>query len=180
MQKSTAPSGSPARSVRGNPRVIVVAGPSGSGKTTLGRALAAHLGWAFEDADDYHAPEAVAKMGAGKGLTDADRAPWLDRLAALIQERATLGPPTVLSCSALTRAYRERLTRAASGVALVWLAVPEHLLRQRLTSRPGHFAGAALLPSQLATVEPLASEEGLALDGSRPLTALVREVAAWV
>ena len=179
--ESTEASGSGRRSARGNVRALVVAGPSASGKTALGQAVAKRLGWDFEDADDYHSPEAKAKMGAGKGLTDADRAPWLARLAALLHERATHGPPTVLACSALTRAYRQRLAASASGTALVWLDVPREVLRQRLDSREGHFAGPDLLPSQLATAEAPAPDEGaLVLGGDRPLATLAAEVEAWL
>jgi gluconokinase len=64
--------------------VIILMGVAGSGKTAVGRALAAALGWRFEDADAYHRPEHVAKMRRGLPLTDADRAPWLDALHAVI------------------------------------------------------------------------------------------------
>lgn len=177
MHKSTEASGEMARNVR----VVIVAGPSGCGKTTLGHALAAHLGWAFEDADDYHSPEAKAKMASGVGLTDQDRAPWLGRLVALIEDRVSGGQPTILACSALTRAYRERLSWAASDVVLVWLDVPREVLRQRLGSRDGHFAGVGLLESQLAAAEtPEADEEVLVLEGKRSLTILYRAIAAWL
>ena len=36
------------------PPVAIVMGVSGSGKSTLGRALAAQLGWAFIEGDDFH------------------------------------------------------------------------------------------------------------------------------
>ena len=62
--------------------IVVVMGVSGSGKTVVGQALAADLGWPFFDADDFHPEANVAKMAAGTPLTDADRWPWLDRLAA--------------------------------------------------------------------------------------------------
>lgn len=175
MEKSTSTSGSMARNVR----VLLVAGPSGTGKTTLGRSLAERLGWAFEDADAFHSLEARAKMASGGGLTDADRAPWLDRLASLIEERASGGPPTVLACSALTSRYREMLL--TPGAALVWLDVPCEILRQRLNSRDGHFAGADLLPSQLATAETPRPDEGaLVLDADRPLATLIDVIAGWI
>ena len=79
MPKSSAETPREGRSVR----VLIVAGPAGAGKTTVGRAAAARLGWAFVDADDYHAADSLRKMARGEGLTDADRAPWLARLAAL-------------------------------------------------------------------------------------------------
>lgn len=149
-------------------------GVSGAGKSTLGRALAGDLGWAFEDADDFHAPAALAKMDRGEGLTDADRGPWLERLAALIAQRVRLGPRTVLACSALKATYRQRLDGGSPAVAFAWLDVPAEVLRDRLAARAGHVAGPDLLPSQLATLEPPA--DALRLAGDRPVDALVREV----
>lgn len=149
-------------------------GVAASGKTTLGRALADALGWDFEDADDYHADAAERKMAAGQGLTDADRAPWLDRLAELVRERIEDGPPTVLACSALKASYRDRLGADRPAVAVVWLDVPADVLRDRLADREGHVAGPALLPSQLATLEP--PTDALRLDGTRPVADLVTTV----
>lgn len=156
------------------PRVIVVMGVSGAGKTTVGRALAEAIGWAFEDADDYHAPGARAKMARGEGLTDADRGPWLDRLAGLIRQRAAAGPPTVLACSALKAAHRDRLGVERRGVSVAWLDVPADVLRARLEARDGHFAGPDLLPSQIDALEP--PSDAVRLDGSRPVAALVDAV----
>ena len=136
------------------PTVIVLAGPSGAGKTTVGHALAERLGCAFADADAFHSDESVAKMARGEGLTDADRAPWLDRLARRIEQARADGAPLVLACSALKRAYRQRL--ATDDVAFVWLDAPRDVLARRLADRPGHFAGSDLLASQLATAEPSA------------------------
>ncbi len=66
-------------------------GVSGSGKSTLGAALAARLGCEFLDGDDFHPPQNVARMSAGKPLEDADRAPWLARLNAELREREARG-----------------------------------------------------------------------------------------
>ena len=162
-------------SVTPPPRVVVLTGVAGAGKTTVGRALAARLGWAFADADDYHSAAANARMARGQGLTDADRAPWLDRLAALVGDRVRGGPPTVLACSALKAAYRDRL--AGPGVAFAWLDVPPDVLAERLRRREGHVAGPDLLPSQLATLEPPAG--ALRLDGTRPVGALAETAARW-
>ena len=153
------------------PRVVVLMGVAGSGKTTVGTALADALGWVFVDADDHHSAASLAKMGRGEGLTDADRAPWLARLGALVRERLDGGPPTVLACSALRAAYRDALGADEPGVVLAWLDVPADVLAQRLAARQGHVAGPDLLPSQLATLEP--PHNALRLDGAAPVRATV-------
>src|SRR5262245_14651204 len=58
--------------------LILIMGVTGSGKTTAGTRLASVLGWDFADADDFHSPDNVAKMGSGIPLTDEDRGPWLN------------------------------------------------------------------------------------------------------
>ena len=94
---------------------IIVMGVSGSGKSTIGALLAERLGWPFADADGFHPPENVAKMAAGTPLTDADRWPWLDAIAAHIDAARKAGQPVVVACSALRRAYRDRIRAGAGG-----------------------------------------------------------------
>ena len=153
-------------------RVVVLMGVAGAGKTTVGTALADALGWAFVDADDHHDAAALAKIGRGEGLTDADRAPWLERLGALVRRRVAEGPPTVLACSALRAAYRDALGAGEPRVLFAWLDVPPDVLAARLSGRVGHVAGPDLLPSQLATFE--APEEALRLDGMAPVEDTLR------
>ena len=133
--------------------VVVVTGAAGSGKTTIGRALSDALGWRFIDGDDYHSPASIAKMRAGAGLTDADRAPWLASLhreiAAAIGRRA----PLVVACSALRESYRRTLCGDVRTVRFVLLDADERTLRRRLEERTGHFAGPSLVATQLATLE---------------------------
>ena len=144
--------------------LVVLAGVAGTGKTTVGRALAARLGVPFADADDAHPSANVAKMARGAPLTDADRAPWLDALAATLAGWAVSGTGGVLACSALRAAYRARLARAAPGVRFVLLTATPATLRARLAARPDHFFPPALLASQLATLEP-AGIPAVATDG---------------
>lgn len=127
-------------------------GVTGSGKTTVGQALAESLGWLFCDADDLHPPENVAKMAAGKPLTDVDRWPWLDRIVAALRERANRGESAIVACSALKASYRERLQQAGE-VRFVYLRGSEATLAARLARREHRYMPAALLPSQLATLE---------------------------
>lgn len=128
-------------------------GVAGAGKTTVGALLAGELGWPFVDADDLHPAASIEKMRRGEPLTDADRGPWLDGLAALIAGCLARGERAVLACSALRVSYRERLSGGRPEVAFVLLDVAPELLADRLARRRGHFAGPALLASQLATLE---------------------------
>jgi carbohydrate kinase (thermoresistant glucokinase family) len=138
---------------------IVMMGVSGSGKTTVGEALAKRLGVQFRDADEFHPKSNVEKMSAGIPLTDADRWPWLDAIAAAIRETPP-GEGIVVSCSALKRVYRDRIVKsAARPVVFAHLDGPKAVLVERLTGRKGHFFPPSLLDSQLATLEPLADVE---------------------
>jgi gluconokinase len=160
-------------------RVIVVMGVAGSGKTTVGRALAADLGWRFVDADDHHSPESIAKMARGEPLDDADRWPWLDRLRGIIEGALADGAGgLVLACSALKTSYRARLAGDDAGgrVRFVYLAGPPELFRDRLARRAGHYMKAAMLESQLATLEPPA--DAVAVDAGLPIAALVARARA--
>ena len=137
--------------------LVVVMGVSGAGKSTVGSALAGLLSVGFVDADALHPHANVAKMAAGTPLTDADRWPWLDLVGAALADASETG--LVVACSALKRAYRDRMRAAASAVQFVHLEVPRTMLAERVTVRPGHFMPPSLLDSQLDTLEPLATDE---------------------
>ena len=133
--------------------IVVVMGVSGSGKTVVGQALAKDLGWPFFDADNFHPKENVAKMAAGTPLTDADRWPWLDRLAVEMKAIEERGADAVLACSALRQAYRDRISRAGD-VRYVHLSGDHDTIAERLAGRKHHYMPPTLLASQLATLEP--------------------------
>jgi gluconokinase len=154
--------------------VVIMMGVAGSGKTTVGRALATRLGWSFADADDYHLPASIAKMHAGIPLTDADRAPWLVALRRLIARAIDRRENLVLACSALKQSYRDVLEDGLHPVRLVYLKADEAALRARLEHRPGHFAGANLLVSQLATFEE--PRDALRVDATAPLEQMLAAI----
>jgi gluconokinase len=147
------------------PPTVVVMGVSGCGKSTVGTRLAQRLGATFLDADDFHPPDNVRRMRAGIALTDAERAPWLDALAARLAAAGAADETVVLACSALKRSYRDALRRGAPALTLVHLTGSPALLAERITARPGHYMPPTLLPSQLATLEsPGADEHAITLD----------------
>jgi carbohydrate kinase (thermoresistant glucokinase family) len=155
------------------PLVIVLMGVSGCGKSTVGAELSRRLGWPFRDADSFHPPANIAKMSRGTPLGDADRAPWLDAIARWIDDRLAHGAPGIVSCSALKRAYRERIVDARPRVALVHLEGEIALIAGRLAKRTGHFMPPALLASQFEALEAPQPEE-------RPVVVSIVETPARI
>ena len=76
-------------------------------------------------------------MAAGHPLTDEDRWPWLDTIAAWIDERVAAGEPAVVTCSALKKIYRDKLRR--QGVVFVYMQGTFDEVMERLSHRQGHF-----------------------------------------
>ena len=140
-------------------RHVVVMGVSGSGKTTIARGIAERLGWDWLEGDDLHPPANVAKMAAGTPLTDEDRWPWLEAIGRWIDARARAGASATITCSALKRAYRDRLDQGRPSVLFCHVQVDVHVIAERVEHRRGHYMPPSLLPSQLATLEPLAVDE---------------------
>ncbi len=139
---------------------VVLIGVSGSGKSTVAKRLAPALGATFLEGDDYHSSANVAKMRSGSPLTDADRWPWLDALGHAIATHSAQGRAVVVACSALRRAYRDRLQQAARRpLTFIHLTIDPAILRARMQARRQHFMPSTLLYSQLKTLEPLQSDE---------------------
>ena len=128
---------------------IVAMGVSGCGKSLIGEMLADRLGLPFQDGDDLHPQANIDKMAGGTPLTDADRWPWLDAVGQALAEA-----DKVIACSALKRAYRDRIRAKAGDVIFVHLAGEYDVLLERVSGRDGHFMPADLLDSQFETLEP--------------------------
>ena len=144
--------------------IVIVCGVSGAGKTTIGRLLAQELAWEFYDADDFHPAANIEKMKAGIPLTDEDRWPWLDRLRQLVKRCLAAHENAVVACSALKRAYRDRL-RVTEEMRFVFLHASRAHVAEHLQGRRGHFMPAALLDSQFTDLEePEEDEHALTVD----------------
>lgn len=139
--------------------VFIVMGVSGAGKSTVAEALAKTLDWPFQEGDALHPPANVQKMHAGTPLTDADRAPWLDAIKRWIDARVGAGESGLITCSALKRAYRDRLVAGRSAVCILYLKADRDVLEQRVAARNHPFMPASLLQSQVATLEEPAADE---------------------
>jgi gluconokinase len=154
---------------------VVIMGVSGCGKTSVGEALAARLGIPYRDGDDLHPAANVEKMRAGIPLSDDDRWPWLDRVAQSLASDA----PLIIGCSALRRAYRDRIRVGAGGpVQFVHLAGSRDLIAGRMAARQGHYMPLALLDSQFAALEPPGPDEALTVSIDQPLPALIETITA--
>ncbi len=158
-----------ARSHRGFPPILVIMGISGAGKSTIARDLAGRLGWPFEEGDLLHPEVNIAKMHAGIPLTDADRLPWLKRVAAWIDGQRAKKQPGIISCSALKRSYRQIIIGDRPEVRLVYLRGGRSLIAAHLDGREGHFMPPGLLLSQIETLEePGPEEDPLTVDAGQP------------
>ena len=159
------------------PTIVVVMGVSGSGKTTISTLLAAALGCQFQEGDDLHPCENVEKMRIGTSLTDADRLPWLHRIAEVIDSWRARGESGVLTCSALKRSYRDIIIGDRSDVTLVYLRGSHDTIRRRMAARHEHFMPAALLDSQFATLqEPTPDEHPITVDVSGRPSEIAAEI----
>jgi len=136
-------------------------GVSGSGKSTIGIGLAKALGWDFRDGDAFHPVANVAKMKSGAPLTDDDRWPWLDAIGTHVAGLERDGGHVVIACSALKRAYRDRLRASGARLRFVHLAGSFALIDARMKARRDHFMPPSLLESQFATLEEPTADENV-------------------
>ncbi len=158
---------------------LVVMGVSGCGKSSLGQAVAAELGLPLIEGDDFHPEANIRKMKSGTPLTDEDRAGWLARLG---EELASRLGGAVLTCSALKRAYRDRLRAAVPGLRFVFMQIDKAEALSRVQARSAvHIFPASLVDSQFQTLESPVGEAGvLTVQATAPLPQSAARVRAWV
>ncbi len=138
---------------------VIVMGVSGSGKTTIATGIATATGWVFAEGDDFHPQANVDKMASGHPLNDDDRWPWLRAIVAWMDDQEQQGNSAVLTCSALRRVYRDLLRDGRDNVRFCQVSADEQAIAERLELRRGYYMPASLLPSQIATLEPLEPDE---------------------
>jgi gluconokinase len=153
---------------------LVIMGVTGSGKTTLGEALARAIGVDFVEGDHLHARGSIDKMSRGEPLEERDRAPWLGEIGRRLADSRRYPRGVVISCSALKKAYRERL-RVDKRVRFIYLDAKRPLIEHRLATRTGHFMSPALISSQFESLEPPlpAEKDILTLPAEMPIDQLL-------
>jgi gluconokinase len=159
------------------PRIVVM-GVSGCGKSAVGARLAKELGLPLIEGDQFHPQSNIEKMRQGLPLGDADRAGWLEQLGHQLDQHAD---GAVLTCSALKRAYRDRLRAFAPGLLFVHLRLTLEQALQRVSSRGGHFYPPSLVASQFETLEDPRGEAGVFdVDALLPLDRVVESAMEWL
>ena len=154
----------------------IVMGVAGSGKSSVGHAVANRLGAVYFDGDDLHPQSNIDKMATGTPLNDADRAPWLDKVGAALMQA---GGPTLIGCSALKHAYRDRIRAVCPQTQFAHLIGDRAVIEARMSARTGHFMPVSLLDSQFDTLEPLQPDEaGFEVDIAQDFEAVVQQMIA--
>jgi len=161
--------------------LVLVMGVTGCGKSTSGALLAARLGLAFHDADDYHPAANRAKMAADIALGDADRWPWLRQLAELSVAWEGQGG-AVLACSALKQTYRDVLLARVAVSRVVYLELSRVEAERRLEARRGQHVivrdFTRVLDGQFRDLEPPA--DALTLSAELSPEEIVEQATAYV
>ncbi len=152
-------------------------GVAGCGKSTVGALVAERLGVVYLDGDDLHPTENIQKMSRGEPLSDADRAPWLQRVGETLRTQTGL---CLIGCSALKRSYRDIIRKASTvTTGFLHLSGSRDVIAERMGKREGHFMPLTLLDSQFAALEPLQpDEDGFTVEIDQPLEAVVRDLLA--
>lgn len=161
---------------------FVIMGICGCGKTTAGQIVQQHLQCPYAEGDDFHSQANKDKMGAGIPLNDDDRKPWLESLRDWLNWQHEAGEPySVVTCSALKRAYRDILREADGQVYFIHLSPPVDINIARMQARQGHYMKADMVDSQLAILQPLQNDElGVVLDNAESTEQLQQNLIQWL
>ncbi|WP_408003627.1 gluconokinase [Pseudomonas saliphila] len=159
---------------------LVVMGVTACGKSTIAEAIAERAGGVHIEGDQFHSAASIEKMRSGIALDDEDRVEWLRQLGELLVSAVAAGQKPVLSCSALSRRYREQLRRAIPELGFVFLDLDQAEVQRRSALRKGHFMSLKLISSQFATLQrPVDEPRVLTVDATLPVAEISRRAVDW-
>ncbi|MEH8019282.1 gluconokinase, GntK/IdnK-type [Rheinheimera muenzenbergensis] len=162
-------------------RTIVIMGVAGSGKSTVGSLLAQQLGWRFVEGDEFHSPQAKQMMASGIPLAEQLRDSWVRALCAELDACKAARQPCVLSYSGLIAQQRQQIRSSADNGHFFYLQGDAAVLAKRLAQRQNHFMPAAMLQSQLRTMQSCINESDITLlDIRRPVSRLVQQITRFL
>lgn len=142
--------------------VFILMGVSSTGKSSIGTAVAQRLNLKLIDGDDLHPRANIVKMAQGIALNDEDRTPWLERINDAVFSLTQKNEQGIIICSALKKAYRDRIRQGNPHVYFLFLQGSFELVLERMRQRQGHFMKAEMLKSQFDTLEvPQLTESGV-------------------
>lgn len=162
---------------------LMVIGVSGVGKSTIAKGLANRMRGQMVEADDLHPKENIAAMTQGIPLNDDMRWGWLDKVAAEADRVHRLSSgPTIIACSALKKAYRDRLRAQLDGLWMVYLHGDKPSLLRRMATRQDHYMPITLLDSQFADLEIPTDQEAniLTEDVELPVETIIHNVVTYL
>lgn len=171
--------------------IVILIGTMSTGKTFFGEQLSAKLGWPFFEADRFHPPANKEKMRAGIPLTDEDRQPWLEAIAAEIKKLHAENKSAIFTCSALKKKYRDILRGAfnlaeASGeggpLLFLHLYAPKTTLEHRAATRQHEYMHPNLIQSQLDTLEFPGPDEPdvISINTNNPAEQVLEKIVAVI
>jgi gluconokinase len=163
------------------PLLVAIMGVSGTGKTTLANEFAKSSGFIFLDADSLHSEDAIEQMSQGIPLTEAQRAPWIQRIYKQLCQYQIENQSCILAYSGLKQHHRKVIFSAYKNRLGVLLNAKELLITERLSKRDGHFMSPQLLSSQFAEMEPFEDEVPLLkLDSADSVDQLLLQLANFI
>ena len=152
----------------GRGKAIILMGVSGSGKSAVGACVAQSLTIKFIDGDDLHPRANICKMANGRALDDEDRLPWLERISDAVFSLESKSDVGLIVCSALKRAYRDRIRAGNGPMLFVYLDGPFEVILERMSRRSGHFMKESMLRGQFEALERPCDEPDVRIVDIRP------------
>ena len=134
-------------------------GVSGCGKSTVGHCSPSAPSWPVSRRGRSALGGEHRQDGGGHAAHRRRREPWLAEWRRGSPERRAAGESGVVACSALKRAYRDRLRQADPDLRLVYLKSDHGTISARLAQRVGHFFPARLLEAQFADLDEPGPDE---------------------